>query len=321
MNTKRIAWIDNLRGFAMLLILLGHSYPPHDLKMLIYSFHVPLFFFLSGYLYKERNVVDVIKHKTKTLLKPYFITALISLPFGFIIYKLIEKNLTALFYNFFYLNGSVGWNAPIWFLIVLFWVEVGFACLSKIKTSSWFTLALTIIAGYVLYIKHIFLPFGLSIAIWELPFYELGYITKKGHLLNSFSIKIISSRISGALLVIISGIMEVIINKTIPEVYHNELGNFFYFYPIALIGITGCILLFMHSKPVKFLTKVSQESLFILCTQYFIFFGIKLAYMLLGYGDLTHANYLGSILMFLFAVFCYTIYFWILEKIQFKFAR
>ena len=48
--TKRIEYIDMMKGFAMILVILGHiSYIPYSLKILIYIFHIPLFFFLSGF--------------------------------------------------------------------------------------------------------------------------------------------------------------------------------------------------------------------------------------------------------------------------------
>lgn len=54
-NFKRIKYLDSLRGFAILLVVVGHliQYNYHDflnsyLFNVIYSFHMPLFFFISG---------------------------------------------------------------------------------------------------------------------------------------------------------------------------------------------------------------------------------------------------------------------------------
>ena len=63
--TKRIEWIDALKGFATLLVVLGHCidgyktaylFPKYQdifvsLYAFIYSFHMPLFFLVSGYLF------------------------------------------------------------------------------------------------------------------------------------------------------------------------------------------------------------------------------------------------------------------------------
>lgn len=45
---SRIKWIDNARAIGILLVVLGHSLIPASIQTYIYSFHMPLFFFLSG---------------------------------------------------------------------------------------------------------------------------------------------------------------------------------------------------------------------------------------------------------------------------------
>ena len=53
----RIDWIDSAKGIGIILMLLGHvSAMPKYFIILIFSFHMPLFFFLSGYLYKSQNL-------------------------------------------------------------------------------------------------------------------------------------------------------------------------------------------------------------------------------------------------------------------------
>lgn len=48
---KRYGWIDSLRGIAMIAIVMGHpTHTPVALGELLYSFHVPLFFYLVGSL-------------------------------------------------------------------------------------------------------------------------------------------------------------------------------------------------------------------------------------------------------------------------------
>lgn len=51
MNTSlspRIKWLDIARGIAMLLVIIGHSAANPAIRRSIYSFHMPLFFILSG---------------------------------------------------------------------------------------------------------------------------------------------------------------------------------------------------------------------------------------------------------------------------------
>ena len=54
-NKKRIEYIDYARGIAMLLVILGHCFQSveYTLNHFILSFHMPLFFFLSGIFAKS----------------------------------------------------------------------------------------------------------------------------------------------------------------------------------------------------------------------------------------------------------------------------
>ena len=56
---KRIDWIDIVRAMGMFLIIMGHTLEGYTYSIvgkLIFAVHVPVFFVLSGYLYKEKPV-------------------------------------------------------------------------------------------------------------------------------------------------------------------------------------------------------------------------------------------------------------------------
>ena len=81
-NVKnRIEWIDYSKGILIILVIAGHAIPEFDLHLdylahFIYSFHMPAFFILSGYLFrykKDINTVEFAKKKAKQLLIPYII--------------------------------------------------------------------------------------------------------------------------------------------------------------------------------------------------------------------------------------------------------
>ena len=52
----RLHWLDYSKIIGMYLVVLGHVIKDNTLllKGIIYSFHMPLFFFLSGFLHKLR---------------------------------------------------------------------------------------------------------------------------------------------------------------------------------------------------------------------------------------------------------------------------
>lgn len=45
--------IDIMRAFAIIFVVIGHCSNDSFLNRYIYLFHLPLFFLISGYLYKE----------------------------------------------------------------------------------------------------------------------------------------------------------------------------------------------------------------------------------------------------------------------------
>ncbi len=75
---ERIIWLDNLKTFGILAVVLGHIASP--LGYFIYSWHMPLFFFLSGFFLKfELSLNEFIKKDIKRLMAPYFIFAIFAL--------------------------------------------------------------------------------------------------------------------------------------------------------------------------------------------------------------------------------------------------
>lgn len=56
---KRIREIDILKGILILFVVIGH-YPfiNQSIKQIIFWFHMPLFFIISGYFYKNKGIIN-----------------------------------------------------------------------------------------------------------------------------------------------------------------------------------------------------------------------------------------------------------------------
>ena len=75
-DKKRITYIDLAKGIGIALIVLGHAYTKSSfLVTLVYSFHIPLFFIVSGILFDEEKDISAqwLLKKCKKLLLPYII--------------------------------------------------------------------------------------------------------------------------------------------------------------------------------------------------------------------------------------------------------
>lgn len=133
-NSDRLEYIDWAKGVMILLVIVGHigdfyfekaSYM--SLRIFIYSFHVPLFFLLSGYVMgitqqrlKAQSFKKWLWHKVQTLLIPFIV-------WGLFVYRFIDPictsplDLEAL--RQLVLNPDHG---GAWFLISLFCIQ--FVC-------------------------------------------------------------------------------------------------------------------------------------------------------------------------------------------------
>ena len=84
-NKSRIEWVDALKGFLILLVVIGHLTQSYEqangLYTFIYTFHMPLFFWVSGYLsvnLARRNASQYVIKKVLTLLLPFISFAIIA---------------------------------------------------------------------------------------------------------------------------------------------------------------------------------------------------------------------------------------------------
>lgn len=70
---KRIDYLDAAKGIAILAVIVGHFYAPGVIGRIIYSFHLPLFFIISGYCIKDYRADMSFMHSARGLLIPYVI--------------------------------------------------------------------------------------------------------------------------------------------------------------------------------------------------------------------------------------------------------
>jgi acyltransferase len=99
---ERKFWVDCAKGWGILLVVLGHSHGPDWICNIIFLFHMPVFFFLSGYLFNYPKYKDdfrqYLQKKTERLIIPYGFSYVIVL----IIWALIF--LTLLLFHISYQN-------------------------------------------------------------------------------------------------------------------------------------------------------------------------------------------------------------------------
>ena len=65
---ERLNWIDSLKGFGIFCVTFGHLACNFFIETHIYSYHMFLFFFISGFLHNSSDCSfsEFISKKTKT---------------------------------------------------------------------------------------------------------------------------------------------------------------------------------------------------------------------------------------------------------------
>jgi len=212
--SKRIEYVDIAKGIGILLVVMGHNdfglVSPFFYK-LIYSFHMPLFFFVSGMFFKaDVPFFSMIRRRFDSLLKPYIAIILIIYIMTISFTKVNFDMATLRVLKAIYANGHyIDW-VQLWFLPHLFALNIfAFAFYALLKDKRvyslrWGLLVLIQIVGVILLSK--FWPFTITVI---------------GHQFTIFGLPLSID------LVLVSGFFFVLgceINKIIPgEVFGSPL--------------------------------------------------------------------------------------------------
>lgn len=173
-------WLDFLKAFAMFLVVWGHT--TGKLRGFIYSFHMPLFFMISGYLVEEKLKKDFIREKFKRLIKPYFLYSLILIMIGKSLYFILGKKsiaLKELILGMLYgvnIKNYLDYREPLWFLLCLFVVFLIYDLFYKfeIKILSMF---ISLILGMYFYYKVNYrMPWNFEVAFQGYIYFYIGYM-------------------------------------------------------------------------------------------------------------------------------------------------
>ena len=131
---NRIVWIDIAKAICIILVVIGHYFPEThplwygEMRNVIYTFHMPLFMFASGYIYiatkKEISYSEFIWRKVNRLMIPYLTVSVlvVSIKLCTQSQAYVENPVTPLSYlKIFYLPEA---GVFLWFIWALWWMFV-----------------------------------------------------------------------------------------------------------------------------------------------------------------------------------------------------
>lgn len=173
---KRIGWIDVAKGIGVILVVLGHMPTvPRILRLWIFSFHMPLFFFVSGYLFKPSTTSTpfgtVLCSKAKKLLLPYLIYSIVFLSVDALLLRIGIENIYARLWRTLF--GQGGYDI-LWFFFSLFLVETIYSIIERYSIKPHMWLAFLVICGLILSYYEFALQWKISTSMVALFFYSTG---------------------------------------------------------------------------------------------------------------------------------------------------
>lgn len=146
-SNGRLEWLDVLKCIVMYLVVVGHAVPKSTNETIgyyIYSFHMPLFFCISGIAFylqcskKNFTLTSLVKNKAKALILPYWTLSLLALPLWIFNYQIISdsgegKTIQNLLFGMFYSNEKylTSTSNAMWFLPTLFITLIAFWLINK----------------------------------------------------------------------------------------------------------------------------------------------------------------------------------------------
>lgn len=148
METKEKTWNYKflvLEALGIIFVVVGHNQPINvffNNVFLFYQFHMALFAFVSGYFFLDYGVKEFLEKKTKKLIGVYIIWNCI---YGIVVNILRKFNVVNYGNDFNLYNiliapfigdsNQFGFNAPAWFMISLYFIQLIYFFINKLMNK------------------------------------------------------------------------------------------------------------------------------------------------------------------------------------------
>lgn len=265
--------MDMMKGIGIIAVIIGHCTIPQILKNFIFTWHMPLFFVISGFFYKEISIKDSLLKNSRTLLLPYFLTSVIMLSLCAVKSLLYGKSdIINSFWGIFVGAGSHGlpffsqyFVGAIWFLLALFWCRITYNLLIVLWRNDFKYIVIVTIAVLTTYLgTRMYIPTNLLQGLSAMSFFLIGQLFKKFQIFE----------IHANTPIIMLGLLCLTVTLLIDSNHYPlSMARCYYnYYPLNILSACFCIyFLFRFLKSYTdshisiFLSYVGRISLLILC--------------------------------------------------------
>lgn len=285
-DVVRVNWVDTAKALGLFLVFWGHllyvgSPIASVMNRAIYSFHMPMYFILSGYVIKKDSSAcfDYLKNKFTRILLPALLLYTITLPIYFYYIDYSSASFVSVITDIFYIKGRCAYNWPIWFFICLFQVIILVKVFKLTEISSrklMLVLAIVLVASFLCYViewewKSVL---GFDKCLMGFFFFGCGMLLKRVR----YERQIKTVGFVALPIWLISGVWL----NTKVSMYGMHLGSFGLF---IVSGLAGSLFFFTISKYLEkndHIRQYSEWTIFIVCSHYvlvtlFLFFSSKLS--------------------------------------------
>lgn len=262
---NRFGYIDMLRGFGIISVVFAHVFvDPTEFNnsslpvKIIYMFHMPLFFFITGFLSSVRsNYRAFFVEKFTQLIIPYFIYFAIV----FILQRHLSKDPIGLFTSLAYGGRHLyGYLGVFWFVPCLFMTQqfTNYLISRFARRNNFIILSACLLIGYVndWYFQDVIIPYNINVVFAAAPFYFCGHLYKNH--INNWHIPI-------AVPIAMLGICFVVFgHENYVDMKGADYGIFLLTFFSGLALILVLVNFFMKLPAMKFLSETGKSSLTIM---------------------------------------------------------
>jgi fucose 4-O-acetylase-like acetyltransferase len=319
---SRIEWIDTAKGLGIFLVVLGHTFTDNGLvPEIIWAFHMPLFFFLSGLTAKawRPGSALTVARSLKSLIIPYIFFSVVSIFFWVTLKDSVSsseiwrKQLQQMAYGVAGPERHMGYNVPLWFFTCLFSVRLLFAALTLAVPSrplQIFGVFLFVTAAHNYAFPYFnSMIWNFDVALVALLFFMAGHVTLGAKVVLPFWTKL--TRWGAVLTALLLLAASVAANGRV-DMNGREFGNPIWFYLGAFSGIALIIEIANRFTNVAFLAFLGRASIVIFPVHcLFSLLPNRIVSIILWYScKITHSELLAATILSVIEISaCLPIYF------------
>lgn len=303
--SNRLLLLDYARIVTAFLVIFAHLLTKDNLRFYIYQFHMPLFFIISGMLYKFQNNRVCIVKNIKTIVVPFISFLLIPTTVGILING-VEYSVNNLKYSILGIirSSQIPTNWVLWFLVVLFNLKVSVNILQKLK---WYWGGIIYVILLIISLKVNIFFIGQTLMAFPLFYLGLKYRRYIIDMSNKpfFNYIFIPAFFIVFFIFMVNG--RVSMNTWLYGNYDIKFIRFCCFYLNAIIGSLGIFSLcsFFSKFKCSLIVKVSNLAgalITIMCAQY-MFIDIFNMFLIIESLSIIQILIISLVIMFLCYIF------------------